>query len=131
MSTAMELTNEALETIGNYVRSNLGTWIGQLGSTTTPFRHLDEQFQHVGTRLDRSETRLDAVELRLEKLETRLEIVDQSINQLNVSIGKMDVRFEAFEKRFDDLSRNVVRWFTVMTLMLGAIGIVVTIASVF
>ena len=106
----MELTNQALEPIGNYVRSNLGTWIDQLGSTTTPFRHVDEQFQHVGTRREKNESRLDAVEVCLEKVDTR---------------------FEAFEKRFDDLSREVVPGFTVMTRTLGAIGIVVTIAFVF
>ena len=64
MGNMMELSNETLETIGGYVRRNLGAWI-----------------QEVAPRM----------------------VTDREL--------------------LEDLNRNSTRWFTVLTVMVGIIGL--------
>ncbi len=41
----------------------------------------------------------------------------------------MEKRFEQVDKRFDDLHNHMNRWMTVMTVMIGPVGIAVTVSN--
>lgn len=92
MGNAMELSQDALETIGGYVRRNLGAWMQEVAPRMVTDRELLERMVRVE-----------------EELKYQRELMQQG--------------FAAVDRRFEDMQRNSTRWFTVLTVMVGLIGL--------
>jgi hypothetical protein len=92
MGNMLELSNETLETIGGYVRRNLGAWIQEVAPRMVTDRELIERTVRVE-----------------EELKYQRELMQQG--------------FVAVDKRLEDMNRNSTRWFTVLTVMVGIIGL--------
>ena len=99
MGNMMELSNETLETIGGYVRRNLGAWIREVAPRMVTDRELLERMVRVE-----------------EELKYQRELMQQGF-------GAGDRRFEDINKRLEDMNRNSTRWFTVLTVMVAVIGL--------
>lgn len=89
MSTAMELSQESLETIGAYVRNNLPAWLEQV---ELPFRR--EWEQQTTERIIRLE----------EELKTQRELMIKGFESV-------DKRFEDVNKRFEDMYHQMDKRF--------------------
>ena len=96
MEPTMELSADVLDSIGRYVRGNLGSWMRDV----TYERDIE-----VRERMVRLE----------EELKAQREL--------------MKLGFEQNERRFEDMRSHSTRWFTVMSLMLAAIGVAVTVST--
>ena len=97
---AMELEKKTLESIGNYVKKNLGTWLAE-AEYGPPGCVLLE-------RLIRLEEELKA---QRQIMEARFDAVDKRIEDL---IHYMDKRFEAVDKRFSNIQWVMGLGFTLM-----------------
>ena len=107
MSETVELSHEALETIGHYVRRNLGAWIAEVVPRSLVDRDLELRERTIRVE---------------EELKTQRELMRQGFEHTEKLLQQID-------KRFDDLHRNSTRWFTAITIMLGIIGLAVSISG--
>lgn len=114
MSEVVELSQEALETIGTYVRKNLPSWMEEVRPQSLSARDLE-----LAERTVRVE----------EELKTQRELMRQGFEHMEKRFEQVDKRFEQMDLRFGDMSSHMNRWFTVMTIMLGIVGIAVTVST--
>lgn len=115
MSEAMELTQDTLDAIWRYVRGNLAEWIAQ----QTPPALLARDIE-LRERTVRVEEELKA---QRELMRQGFEQVDRRFEQIDKRFEQIDKRFETVDKRFDDQNRAMSRWFTLITIMLGIVGL--------
>ena len=122
MSEVVELSQEALETIGTYVRRNLSSWMEEVRPQGLSARDLEltERMVRVEEEL---KTNRELMRQGFEAMEKQFEGVDKRFELEDKRIGQID-------RRLDDLSSHMNRWFTVMTIILGVIGIAVTLSNV-
>lgn len=99
MEKIVELSNEALETIGGYVRRNLGIWMQEVAPRMVNDRELLERMVRVE-----------------EELKNQRELMQHGF-------AAVDKRFEDINKHLEDVNRNSTRWFTVLTVMVALIGL--------
>ena len=90
MSSTIDLSQETLQSIGQYLRSNLSTWLQDLG------------FQRFSER-----------DFELRERTIRVE------EELRNFGGLMRQGFSLVEKRFEDVNRHMNRWMTVMIGLIG------------
>lgn len=88
----MELSQQALEQIGLYVRGNLGTW----------FREAN---------LEREMDLRDRTLRVEEELKTQRELMREGFAQTEKRFEQIDKRFEMVDKRFEDMQHNMDRRF--------------------
>lgn len=105
MSEAMELTPDALQTIGSYVKRNLSAWLQEVA----PAPHTDPILLERIVRVE-------------EELRAQRELMIARFDQV-------DRRFEQVDKRFEQVERHLNRWMTTMTLVLALVGVGVTLAT--
>ena len=134
MSQTMEITQEALETIGRYVQQNLASWLQ--GRTGASYTERDLELRERAVRVEEElkaqrdlmhqgfENVRQLMARQFEQVDKRFELVDRRFDQV-------DKRFEQVDKRISDLNQHMNRWLTVMTVMLGFIGIIITIGTFF
>ena len=128
METTMELSHETLESIGHYVRNNLGTWLREV--TTDRDIQLHERAVRVEEELkaqrDLMRQGFELTEKRFEQMERRFEQVDKRFEQV-------DKRFEELRSdmnaRFQDMHTYSSRWFAVISIVLAALTIAVTVSN--
>ena len=92
MEQAMELSPQALEQIGLYVRGNLGTW----------FREAN---------LEREMDLRDRTLRVEEELKTQRELMREGFAQTEKRFEQIEKRFEMVDKRFEDMQHNMDRRF--------------------
>ncbi len=110
----MELSQDALETIGNYVRSNLGLWIREVAPAA--FSDRDLELRERAIRVE-------------ESLAHQRELMQQGFDHMEKRFEQVDKRFEQVDKRLNDMNQHMNRSFTVITVMLAIIGIAATISN--
>ena len=128
METTMELSHETLESIGHYVRNNLGSWLREV--TTDRDIQLYERTVRVEEELkaqrDLMRQGFELTEKRFEQMERRFEQVDKRFEQV-------DKRFEELRSdmnaRFQDMHTYSSRWFAVISIVLAALTIAVTVSN--
>lgn len=129
MSSAMELTQQHLETIGGYVKSNLSEWLSE-----TRFGALIERDLELRERMVRVEEELKAqrelMKQGFEQVDKRFEQVDKRFEQIDRRFEQVDKRFEDMNRRFDDLSRNMTRWMTVLIVLSAMFSLAVALTNV-
>ena len=148
----MQFTAEDLTQIGEYVQSHLMEWLPEhdvdLNARIMRIdERLDEQqktiqqgFGFMEKLFDQADTRFERIEKHLEKIDKRLNQVDARLDQIDTRLEYIDKRFELVDKRFDDLrsdmsarftdmSRQTTRWMTGLMMILGMIGIAVTVTN--
>ncbi len=127
MSEVVELSQEALETIGSYVRKNLPSWMEEVRPRSTSSRDIElaERIVRVEEEL---KTQRELMRQGFDQMDKRFEQVDKRFEQVDKRFEQMEKRFEQMDLRFGDMSSHMNRWFTVMTTMLGLVGIAVTVS---
>ena len=128
----MELEEKPLESIGQYVRKNLGVWLAEAGTDRgLPDRVLLERLIRIEEELlaqrNLTETRFDAVDKRFEDLihmmDKRFDAMDKRFDAMDKRfedlIHMMDKRFEAVDKRFDDLIHQMDKRFSSLQWVIG------------
>ena len=141
MGNTMELSNDVLETIGGYVRRNLGAWMQEVAPRQATDRELLERtvrveeelknqrelmqqgFAAMDRRFEDVNRRFEDVNTRFEDVNTRFEDVNSRFDDVNSRFDDVNRRFQDMNKRFDDMHRNSTRWFTVLTVLLSIIGL--------
>lgn len=124
MEQAMELSPQALEQIGLYVRGNLGTWFREANleremdlrdrtlrveeELKTQRELMREGFAQTEKRFEQIDKRFEQVEKRFEQVDKRFEQVDKRFEDMQHSFEK---RFEMVDKRFEDMQHNMDRRF--------------------
>ena len=125
MSDAMEISQEALETIGSYVRKNLPSWLEEVVPRTMRERDLELRERTVRVEEELKAQR-ELMAERFEQVDKRFEQVDKRFVELREDFGS---RFEQIDKRFDDMHQHTNRWMTAMLITIGLIGIAVTASN--
>lgn len=109
MSSAMELSQKSLESIGIYVRQNLPMWLEQIDPRRDRELVLNE-------RIVRFEEELKA---QRELMRQGFEATDRRFEDLYVYLDK---RFEQTDRRFEQQTKQIGRWMTVITVLITLIG---------
>ena len=117
--TAMELEKKTLESIGQYVKKNLGTWLAEAeygppgGVLLERLIRLEEELKAqrgiMGARFDAVDKRFEDI---LRVMDTRFEAVDKRFEAV-------DKRFESVDKRFNDLIHHMDKRFSTMQWVMG------------
>lgn len=100
MGSAMELSQENLRQIGEYVREHLPEWSRQSADPDTLRREME-----IRERIVRVE----------EELKASRELMQQGF-------AAMEQRFADMNRRLEDLHRHTTRWMSVLMVFLGVIG---------
>jgi hypothetical protein len=128
---AMELTSENLETIGAYVRENLAAWIREFALPRQTEPVLLERIVRVEEELRAGR---ELMQFGFDQIDKRFEQVDKRFEQVDKRFEQVDKRFEELRvdmnARFDQTDRHMTRWMAAMTLVLGLVGIAVTLAQI-
>ena len=124
----MELSHETLESIGHYVRNNLGTWLREL--TSERDIELRERTVRVEEEL---KAQRDLMRQGFELMEKRFEQVEKRFEQVDKRFEQVDKRFEELRAdmnaRFQDMHTYSSRWFTVISIVLAALTVAVTVSN--
>ena len=147
MSEAMELTNEALETIGGHVKRNLSIWMKEVAPPTyvqldpPALERMIRMEESLSSQRDLLNRSLDQIDRRFSEqrkdFAARFEQIDKRFDQQREDLAtRFDqqredfaARFEQADKRFDDVQRHSNRWMTVITVVLGLTGVAVTVTN--
>ncbi len=136
--TVMELEEKTLESIGLYVRKNLGAWLAEVGASPRAAafeagsgrslpdsvllerlirleEELKAQRQIMEARFNAVDKRFEAVDKRFESMDKRFEdiirLMDSRFEAVDKRFEAVDKRFEAVDKRFDDLIHHMDKRF--------------------
>ena len=103
MEQAMELSPQALEQIGLYVRGNLGTWFRAANLE----REMDLRDRTLRVE-EELKTQRELMREGFAQTEKRFEQIDKRFEDMQRSFEK---RFEMVDKRFEDMQHNMDRRF--------------------
>jgi hypothetical protein len=103
MEQAMELSPQALEQIGLYVRGNLGTWFREANLE----REMDLRDRTLRVE-EELKTQRELMREGFAQTEKRFEQIDKRFEDMQRSFEK---RFEMVDKRFEDMQHNMDRRF--------------------
>ena len=119
MSEAMELTERNFEQIGSYVRDHLDAWVRELWPLTT---------QRTDPLLLERIVRVE------EELRSQRDLMKQGFEQIDRRFELVDKRFEEtradMNARFDAARSHTNHWLLFMTIVLGALGAAMTLATI-
>ncbi len=111
----MELSQETLESIGRYVRGNLGSWLREV---TT---------ERETALLERSVRVEEELKAQRELMQQGFGLMDKRFEEMRHDMSarfeQVDKRFEQVDERFREASRHATRWFTVISLILGLLTV--------
>ncbi len=123
--TAMQLSDDQLNVIGNYVRLHLHEWIDPRQEMELRERiirveeSLERQLALMKQGFEFMERRFEQVDKRFEQMERRFEQVDKRFEQMERRFEQVDKRFELVDKRFEelrgDMNKRFNHMFTFMT----------------
>ena len=106
--SSMELREEELSRIGNYVKRHLPEWLADVG---LPQGYLQERQIRVEEELSHQRELIkqgfDLMEKRFEQMEKRFEQVDKRFEQVDKRFEQVDKRFEQVDKRFEELREDM------------------------
>jgi len=92
-----------------------------------------KRFEQVDKRFEQVEKRFEQVDKRFEQVEKRFEQVDKRFEQVDKRFEQVDKRFEELRTdmnaRFQDMHTYSSRWFAVISIVLAALTIAVTMSS--
>jgi DNA anti-recombination protein RmuC len=137
----MELSENQLMTIGQYVKSHLDDWLG----TRSPQRavydpalmermvRVEEELKHQRELMIQGFQRMDnRFEMMQNDMNKRFEQVDRRFEQIQTDMNKrfeqVDKRFEQVDKRFEQITKRIDRfmiWSFGVTIAVGGIVIAV------
>ena len=121
----MEVSQEALETIGNFVRRNFRTWFEETVQPHITEREIDQRERWIRTEEELKSQR-QLMMMGLEQMEKRFEQVDKRFEQVD---RRFSDQREDINTRFDDMHRHTNRWMTALSIMIGLVGVAATIAN--
>jgi chromosome segregation ATPase len=151
MSGAMELSQDALEQIGEYVKRHIPEWVRDTPEMQREYdlrerivrveeelkkqRELMERgFDTMNTRFKEQtnhfNARFEAIDKRFEEqtnhFNARFEAIDrrfeEQTNHFNTRFDAIDRRFQDMNGRFEDLQKHTNRWMTLIAFFLAVIG---------
>jgi acyl carrier protein phosphodiesterase len=135
MSDAMELTPQALNQIGDYVRRNLPGWLREAEGTTLNERmirveeELKTQRELMREGFAQVDKRFELMEKRFEQVDKRFEQVDKRFEQVDKRFDQIDKRFEEFGQRFADMHSFTNRWMMVISLVLTIMMVMMSVST--
>jgi chromosome segregation ATPase len=143
VSNAMELSQDTLKQIGEYVKQHLPEWTRETGSPGVEASTAEELRREIDIRgrIVRVEEELKtsrelmregfaAVNRRFEDqtahFNTRFEAIDKRFEDqaasFNARFETIDKRFEDMNSRFTDMQKHTNRWMTLISVFLAVIG---------
>ncbi len=113
--SSMELREEELSRIGNYVKRHLPEWLADVGLPQGYLQErqirVEEELSHqrelIKQGFDLMEKRFEQVDKRFEQMEKRFEQVDKRFEQMEKRFEQVDKRFEQVDKRFEELREDM------------------------
>ena len=130
MSEAMELTERNFEQIGSYVREHLGTWVRELWPPTTQrtdpllLERIVRVEEELKSQRDLMKQGFDHIDKRFEQIDKRFEETRLDMNA-RLAETRADVN-----ARFDAARSHTNHWMLFMTIVLGALGAAMTLATI-
>ena len=127
----MELYEEDLQAVGEYVQAHLGEWLKNTGAGKAEetlrerdvaareslarletelkgqrellHRHMDQSEKRFEEMLHLMDKRFEQVDRRFESVEKRFESVEKRFEQVDKRFEQVDKRFEQVDKRFEEI----------------------------
>jgi hypothetical protein len=115
VSDAMELSQSALEQIGEYVKRHIPDWLRDTPEIQREY-DLRERIVRVEEELKKQR---ELMERGFDTMDTRFK---EQTNHFNARFEAVDRRFEDMNGRFGDLQKHTNRWMTLIAVFLAVIG---------
>ena len=119
MSEAMELTERNFEQIGSYVREHLGTWVRELWPPATQMTD-PLLLERVGRVEEELKSQRDLMKQGFEQIDRHFELVDKHFEEQRADMNA----------RFDAARSHTNHWMVFMTIVLGALGAAMALATI-
>ena len=128
----MELHEEDLQAVGEYVQAHLGEWLkdteaenniavreslarlenGLRGQQELLHRHMDQSDKRFEEILHYMDKRFEQVDKRFEQVDKRFEemlhLMDKRFEQVDKRFESVDKRFEQVDKRFESVEKRLI-----------------------
>ena len=137
MGTAMEVTNEALEVIGRYVRDNLGNWIRDAVVYPAAPPPFDPELRERAVRVE------EELKAQRELMKVGFDHVDKRFEEMRADTKahfeemRSDVNTRFAEqradtnRRFDEMHKSGTRWMVFLSAVMGMMTLVLTYGTFF
>ncbi len=130
----MSLTSADLKQIEDHIKSNIGSWMGDISLTKSSYfneielierivrveEELKSQRELMLMGFEQTNKRFEDIQKymdkRFEQIDKRFEQVDKRFEQVDKRFEQIDKRFEQVDKRFEDVNSKFKMMFTFMTL---------------
>ena len=123
----MSLTSADLKQIEDHIKSNIGSWIGDISLTKSSYfneielierivrveEELKSQRELMLMGFEQTNKRFEDIQKYMDK---RFEQIDKRFEQVDKRFEQIDKRFEQVDKRFEDVNSKFKMMFTFMTL---------------
>ena len=142
--SSMELREEELSRIGNYVKRHLPEWLADVGLPQGYLQErqirVEEELSHqrelIKQGFDLMEKRFEQVDKRFEQVDKRFEQVDKRFEQvdkrfeelredMNYRFEQVDKRFESFDRRFNRITVMITTGFAMVTVLITVLKFIV------
>ncbi len=121
--SSMELREEELSRIGNYVKRHLPEWLADVG---LPQGYLQERQIRVEEELSHQR---ELIKQGFDLMEKRFEQVDKRFEELredmNYRFEQVDKRFESFDRRFNRITVMITTGFAMVTVLITVLKFIV------
>ena len=143
MSGTMELSQDALRQIGEYVKAHIPEWVRDTPEIQREYdlreravrveEELKTQRQLMERGFNAMEKRFEAIDSRFEAIEKRFEMIDKRFETIDKRFDGMEnrfaeqtaffnTRFEDMNHRFEDMHKHTNRWMMLISVFLAVIG---------
>ena len=138
----MALTKEDLKQIEDHIKSNIGSWIGNVSLTKSSYfnevellermvrveEELKNQRELMLMGFEQTNKRFEEMQKNMDK---RFEQVDKRFEEMQKNMDRrfeqVDKRFEQIDKRFEDVNSKFTMMFAFMTLGFTILATMMTI----
>ncbi len=109
----MSLTSADLKQIEEHIKSNIGSWMGDVSLTKSSYFNEIELIERI-VRVE-------------EELKSQRELMLMGFEQMNKRFEQVDKRFEQVDKRFEDVNSKFTMMFAFMTLGFTILATMMTV----
>jgi siroheme synthase (precorrin-2 oxidase/ferrochelatase) len=116
----MSLTSADLKQIEEHIKSNIGSWMGDVSLTKSSYFNEIELIERIVRVEEELKSQRELMLMGFEQMNKRFEQVDKRFEQV-------DKRFEQVDKRFEDVNSKFTMMFAFMTLGFTILATMMTV----
>ena len=127
----MSLTSTDLKQIEDHIKSNIGSWMGDVSLTKSSYFNEIELIERIVRVEEELKSQRELMLMGFEQTNKRFEEMqknmDKRFEQVDKRFEQVDKRFEQVDKRFEDVNSKFKMMFAFMTLGFTILATMMTV----